>query len=134
MSWGQKIVVVVDDDIDPHDPVAVNWALSSRVDFSTDVDIQADAPMFQRDPATFAQAQGPKAADGFRAAKLLIDATIRQPCMAVALPSASLMANVRDAWDQTGLPPLSRVEGLQRMLDAHRPEGIEHRLPDEEQQ
>lgn len=134
MSWGQKIVVVVDDDIDPHDPVAVNWALSSRVDFAADVDVQADAPMFQRDPATFAQAEGPKAADGFRAAKLLIDATIRRSCMAVALPPARLMASVREAWNETGLPPLSRVEGLQRMLDAHPADGIEYRLPDEEQQ
>ena len=133
MSWGQKIVVVVDDDIDPHDPIAVNWALSSRVDFAEDVDVQQDAPMFQRDPATFARAEGPKAADGFRAAKLLVNATIRKSCMAVALPSTTLMARVREQWEKTGLPPLSRASGLQRMLDAHPADGIEYRLPDEEE-
>lgn len=129
MSWGQKIVVLVDDDIDPHDPVAVNWALSSRVDFGRDLDVQADVPFYQRDPSTFAAAAGPKAADGFRGSKLLVDATLRGNGMAVALPSSALMAQVRQAWAQTGLPPLRDVSRVQRVLDAHEPQGIEYVLP-----
>ncbi len=131
MSWGQKLVVVVDDDIDVRDPIAVNWALSSRADLGRDVEIQPDVPLFQRDPAAHAAAAEAevKAADGFRGSKMLIDATLRVDGPAVALPAPAAMAEAREAWAQTGLPPLRGAARIQRLLDHHDEGGIEYRLP-----
>ena len=129
LNWGQKVVIVVDDDIDVHDPTAVFWALSSRVDFARDARIQDRVPLFQRDPAAFKRAlDGAADAGAGFGSKWIVDATTKADCMEISLPPRALMERVRDAWSSTGLPPLGRTERLERLLDGHPVPGLEHRM------
>jgi UbiD family decarboxylase len=130
LHWGQKLVIVVDEDVDVHDPRSVLWALSSRVDFAADLSVQDDIPLFQRDPAALRRAARPGADPGSaaRGARLVVDATLRGDCMAVSLPVASHMRRAREAWAGTGLPPLRGVARLERLLEVHREGGIEYHL------
>ena len=129
LNWGQKVVVVVDDDIDVRDSKSVFWAISSRVDFSSDVTLQEDAPLFQRDPAAFKRVaeSGPEAA--LSGSKVIIDATLKADCSEVSLPSRSLMMRTREEWADTGLPPLASDSRLERLLGHHSEDGVEYCLP-----
>jgi hypothetical protein len=49
--------------------------------------------------------------------------------MEVSLPAADFMRRARDAWAETGLPPLRGVARLERLLGVHAEGGIEYRLP-----
>lgn len=129
LNWGQKLVLIVDEDVDVRDPKSLFWALSSRVDFSKDVTTQADVPLFQRDPAAFQRAAEAPEADASKASKMIVDATIPCDCMDVSLPARSLMRRAREAWEATGLPPMTGVSRLERLLETHGEGGIEYRLP-----
>jgi UbiD family decarboxylase len=132
LNWGQKLVVVVDDDIDVRDPKSILWAVSSRADFATDVTTQTGVPLFQRDPAAFRRAGDvpeSSAGDLLRGTKVIIDATTKADCMEVSLPARALMERTRAAWDALGLPPLTGVSRLERLVDQHAEGGIEYRLP-----
>jgi 2,5-furandicarboxylate decarboxylase 1 len=63
-----KHVVVVDDDIDPHDPVAVEWALATRMKAERDLVVL---------PAMQSSRSDPLASESTSVAKLGIDATRR---------------------------------------------------------
>jgi UbiD family decarboxylase len=128
LNWGQKLVVIVDDDIDVHDPTSIFWALSSRVDFSRDVSVQERVPLFQRDPAAFKRALDAPATGAGEGSKMIVDATIKADCMDVSLPTPPFMRRAREAWAETGLPPLAGVSRLERLLEAHAEAGIEYRL------
>ncbi len=132
LNWGQKLVIVVDDDIDVRDPRSILWALSSRVDFEKDSSVQTRVPLFQRDPAAFERARNAPAEDARNLAlgsKLVIDATIKADCMAASLPARALMGRARAAWAETGLPPLAQTSRLERLLDHHGEGGVELPLP-----
>jgi len=129
LNWGQKVVIVVDDDIDVRDPKTVFWALSSRVDFSKDLLVQQRIPLFQRDPAAFRRALDAGAGAEDLGSKLILDATVKADCMEPSLPPGSLMQRAREAWEATGLPPLSGVSRLERLIRAHGEAGIEYHLP-----
>lgn len=127
MNWGQKLVVVVDDDIDVRDPRTIFWAVSSRVDFARDIVLQERIPLFQRDPAAFRRAL--ESDDPALGSKLIVDATVKADCMEIALPSRSLMQRARDAWAATGLPRVAGVARLERLLQSHGEAGIAYPLP-----
>jgi UbiD family decarboxylase len=132
LNWGQKLVIVVDDDIDVRDPTSILWALSSRVDFERDATVQTRVPLFQRDPAAFKRALDASPDDASAlvlGSKLVLDATIKADCMAASLPARSLMRRARTSWAETGLPPLARTARLERLLDHHGEGGIELPLP-----
>jgi UbiD family decarboxylase len=132
MHWGQKLVVVVDDDVDVHDPASVFWALTSRADLARDVRTQEKVPLFQRDPDAFRRAHEAPAAEPDAAllgTKLIVDATVKSDCMAVALPTRDFMRRARAGWGSTGLPALGGTRRLERLLDAHPEPGIEAPLP-----
>lgn len=104
-----KIVVVVDDDIDPDDPHAVNWALSFRMQPHRDtrvithkyaaLDPSAAPPGSSTDEARFPSPSGCSA--------LLIDATRKWPYLPVALPKREFMERAKKIWEELGLPTLT---------------------------
>ena len=66
-----KHVVVVDDDVDVHDPAQVEWAIATRVQADRDVVILSDQPSSSLDPSAW-HPIGQKA----RTSKMGVDATI----------------------------------------------------------
>jgi 3-polyprenyl-4-hydroxybenzoate decarboxylase len=103
-----KIVVVVDDDIDPRDPDSVIWALSFRMQPHQDIRIVSGrgAPL---DPS----AATPQTPDEERfypppggASTVLINATRKWDCPPVALPKKEFMERAREIWEEEGLPKI----------------------------
>ncbi len=56
LNFGQRFIYLVDDDVDPRDAEAINWALSSRVDPKHDVTVVDGVNAFQLDPVVMARA------------------------------------------------------------------------------
>jgi UbiD family decarboxylase len=66
-----KHVVIVDGDVDPFDPAAVEWAIASRFQADKDLVVLENQPSSSLDPSA-SQIPGQKA----RSAKMGLDATI----------------------------------------------------------
>jgi UbiD family decarboxylase len=97
-----KQVTVVDDDVDPTDPVAVEWAVATRVQPHRDVEIIKQVTGIFLDPSLPPEEQaGPG-----RTSKMLIDATRydAKNFPPVCLPSAEAMAKVDKEWSRYGIP------------------------------
>jgi UbiD family decarboxylase len=95
-----KIIVAVDEDIDPRNPDAVLWAMSYRMSPHRDMQI-----LQGRDPG-----HGPKPRggdhDGELDSAMLINAMLKQPYPPVSLPTREYMEHARDIWEELGLPAL----------------------------
>jgi UbiD family decarboxylase len=94
-----KIVVAVDEDIDPQNPDAVLWAMSYRMSPHRDMQI-----LQGRDPG-----HGPKPRGddhGELDSAMLINAMLKQPYPPVSLPKREYMERARGIWEELGLPPL----------------------------
>ncbi len=103
-----KILVVVDDDIDPEDADSVNWALSFRMQPDRDIKITTHkfagldpsaAP--PGSPVTEARFPSPSGCSA-----IMIDATRKWPYPPVALPAKTYMEAAKNIWEKLGLPPL----------------------------
>jgi len=66
-----KHVVVVDDDVDPHDPAEVEWAIATRFQAASGLSVRAEQPGSSLDPSAH-HMPGQKS----RTAKMGLDATI----------------------------------------------------------
>lgn len=103
-----KIIIAVDDDIDPRDPESVIWALSYRMQPHRDTRIEA-GKIASLDPSTAPPGTPreemiyPKPSG---ASAILIDATNKWECTPVALPKKEYMEGAKKLWDSLGLPPL----------------------------
>jgi 4-hydroxy-3-polyprenylbenzoate decarboxylase len=103
-----KIIIVVDEDIDPKDPDAVNWALSFRMQPHRDIHIMrgrtAGLDYSAYDPA------GPREAriypEGLGASSLMIDATLKWPYPPISLPKKEYMTRAIELWNELELGPL----------------------------
>lgn len=103
-----KIVIVVDKDIDPDDPDAVNWALSFRMQPHRDtriithkyaaLDPSAAPPYSPAEEVRFPSPSG--------CSSLLIDATREWDYPPVALPGKKYMEEAKKIWEELGLSPL----------------------------
>ncbi len=103
-----KIVVAVDDDIDPRDPDSVIWAMSFAMQPHRDVkivrgkypelDLSAYSPEASRADKDFPEAQGSGA--------MLIDATRKFPYPPTSLPKKEYMERAVEIWKEEGLPEL----------------------------
>ena len=103
-----KILVTVDEDIDPEDANSVNWALSFRMQPHRDLKItthkfagldpSAAPPGSSHTEARFPSPTGCSA--------LLMDATRKWPYPPVALPARKYMEDAKELWEKLGLPPL----------------------------
>ena len=103
-----KIIIAVDDDIDPEDADSVNWAISFRMQPHRDVKITTHkfagldpsaAP--PGSPVTEARFPSPSGCSA-----ILIDATRKWPYPPVALPAKKYMEAAKAKWEQLGLPAL----------------------------
>jgi UbiD family decarboxylase len=96
-----KQVIIVDDDIDPADPLQVEWAIATRVQPHRDIEILSDLPGIILDPSL------PRGDHSRRAltSKMIIDATRydAKDFAPVCLPSANAMAKVERDWSRYGI-------------------------------
>lgn len=107
-----KVIIAVDEDIDPEDPDSVNWALSFRMQPHLDartttgkcsmLDPSSAPPGTPTLEQRFPKPVGTSA--------LLIDATRKWGFPAVSLPAREYMEKARAIWEEEGLPPLSPRE------------------------
>lgn len=101
-----KIIVAVDDDIDPADLQSLVWALAFRIQPRQDVRI-LDSRLARLDPSLPGK---PGAEIRAEASAMLIDATRAHPYPPTSLPSENHMRKARDRWEQLGLPTLDLRE------------------------
>jgi 4-hydroxy-3-polyprenylbenzoate decarboxylase len=104
-----KIIIVVDEDIDPRDPDSVNWALSFRMMPHRDTRItRGKGSMLDHSAAPPGslthESQTFPTVDGTSA--LLMDATRKWPYPPVSLPKREFMERALSIWEAEGLPKL----------------------------
>jgi UbiD family decarboxylase len=94
-----KLIVAVDEDIDPHNADAVLWAMCYRMSPHRDMQV-----LQGRDPG-----HGPKPRGGEQHdldSALLMNAMLKQPYPPVSLPKREYMERAQAIWQELGLPPL----------------------------
>ena len=104
-----KIAIVVDDDVDIHDPNAVYWALSYAMQPHRDVQV-VDIPVMALDPSVAPPGASRGLGEGEempRMSGLLIDATRDWPYPPVSLPAKEHMEHALALWKKFGLPELN---------------------------
>jgi 4-hydroxy-3-polyprenylbenzoate decarboxylase len=104
-----KIIVAVDEDVDPHDADSVNWALAWRMQPHRDLEVRP-APPHEMDYSVLPPAEGIGSAVGHAASVLLIDATRKWAYPPASLPERRFMEEARSLWETAGLPPLRLQE------------------------
>ncbi len=106
-----KRITMVDEDVDPHDPLDLDWAMSSHYDPQRDTEIIGgfSTPMSH---AVASDAQGRKLGS-----KIVIDATRSLDTGATSLPSREIMEKARVSWDTAGLPEFDIPRSLKYRLD-----------------
>lgn len=104
-----KIIVVVDDDIDPWDADSVNWALAFRFQPMRDVRMKAMHEM-SLDPSisdpSIESAMDKLEKKETRASCMMIDATRKWPYSPTSLPKREYMERALEMWKDLGLPAL----------------------------
>ena len=103
-----KFVVVVDEDINPCDPVAVTWAITHRSQPHKDVRIVRDRP-FGATPIGMVM-NHPTSHYDKEESSLLINATRKADFPPVSLPRREYMERARGIWEELGLPRLEPQE------------------------
>lgn len=94
---GGKLVIAVNEDIDPDNADALLWAMSYRANFALDLQI-----LNNRDPGHGPRSPRNNGVD----ASLLIDATLKDDFPPISLPKQEFMENAKAIWEELGLPPL----------------------------
>ncbi len=97
-----KIIVAVDDDIEPEDLESLVWALAFRTQPRQDVRI-LDSRLARLDPSLPADPAEPVRAD---ASAMLIDATRAHPYPPTSLPAPEYMEVAQRLWGELDLPDL----------------------------
>src|SRR3990172_11995899 len=85
-----KVVVAVDEDIDPRDPFAVNWAIVFRTNPKEDVAIDWARTGDVLDPS-WIPADRPRQARLGKGSNLLVDATVKHRIPEISLPPKEFM-------------------------------------------
>jgi 4-hydroxy-3-polyprenylbenzoate decarboxylase len=103
-----KIIIAVDEDIDPKNPDSVNWAMTFRMQPHRDIHIMRgrtaglDYSAYRPDdPPTariFPEGQG--------ASSLMIDATLKWAYPPISLPKKEYMERALSIWEELNLGPL----------------------------
>ena len=109
MDPANKVIIVVDEDIDPKDPDMVMWALSFAMQPHRDVRIiTGRVPLL--DPSAYSLISKPEERSyppPHDCSGILIDATRKGPYPPVGLPKKPFMEKALEIWQQEGLPPLA---------------------------
>ncbi len=104
-----KVMIVVDEDIDPWDPDSINWALSFRMQPQADVRIisgRASSLDYSAVPPGEASMKGLNFPKPHGSSALLINATRKYDYFPVSLPKKEYMERARVIWEEEGLPLL----------------------------
>ncbi|MFQ5682418.1 MAG: UbiD family decarboxylase [Candidatus Binatia bacterium] len=99
-----KLVIAVDEDINPHDPVAVTWAITHRSQPHKDVKVVGNRP-FGATPIGMVATHSSSRYDNCESS-LLIDATRKADFPPLSLPKQEYMEKAREIWEELGLPKL----------------------------
>jgi 4-hydroxy-3-polyprenylbenzoate decarboxylase len=102
--YGGKVTITVDEDIDPRDPDAVNWALCFSMQPEKDVRFLSDR-WVGLDPSACPPDQESHFFSSTSSA-MLIDATRKFGFPPVGLPRKEYMENAIKLWKEMGLPEL----------------------------
>ncbi len=101
-----KILIAVDDDIDPRDMDSVAWALCYRMQPHRDIQIlQGKAAAL--DPSVVPSKELEKMLERPPTSAILIDATRKWAYPPTSLPKKEFMEKARKIWEEEGLPPLT---------------------------
>ena len=104
-----KVIIAVDEDIDPKDPDMVMWAMSFAMQPHRDTRvITGRVPLL--DPSAYSLISKPEERSyppPFGCSGILIDATRKGPYPPVGLPKQEYMERALQIWKQEELPPLA---------------------------
>ena len=103
-----KLVIAVDEDINPHDPVAVTWAITHRSQPHKDIRVVGNRP-FGATPIGMLVSHPSSRYDNMESS-LLIDATRKADFPPVSLPKKEYMERAKQIWEELGLPKLEPQE------------------------
>jgi len=110
LSPKHKVIIVVDEDIDPRNADSVNWAISWRVQPHRDMRI-IQGMISELDPSlvppTEPRTNYPIPSGG---SALLIDATTKWDYPPTSLPKKQFMERARQIWEEEGLPKLKPLK------------------------
>ncbi len=118
-----KLVITVDEDINPADPVAVIWAITHRSQPHKDIKIVGDRP-FGATPIGIVTSH-PSSRYDSQESSLLIDATRKSDFPPLSLPKKEFMERARVIWEELGLPELKPQEPWHGYLLGLWPEDLE---------
>lgn len=104
-----KIIVAVDDDIDPRDADSVIWALCYGMQPDSDIQICGRNKISLMDPTTAPLEQHTERTHHL-SSSMMIDATRKWDYPPVSLPKKEFMERARQIWKEEGLPPLKPRE------------------------
>lgn len=122
-----KMVTVVDEDVDIHDPFAVDWALAFRVDPARDITLLERTAAPNLDPSTMDPALGTEVTPFEKrliGSKMIVDATIKTTYPELSLPYRQYMMEVFERWAEFGLPPIELKKRTALLLDKHPAGGL----------
>ncbi|MFH1003628.1 MAG: UbiD family decarboxylase [Chloroflexota bacterium] len=119
-----KILIAVDDDIDPRDMDSVAWALCYRMQPHRDIHI-APGKTASLDPSAMSTGEKMKTTEHPPTTALLIDATRKWGYPPTSLPKKEFMEKARKIWEEEGLPPLTPKVPWFGMSLGYWPEEIE---------
>ncbi|MDP2644777.1 MAG: UbiD family decarboxylase [Desulfobacterales bacterium] len=112
MDPTNKVIIAVDEDINPKDPDMVMWAMSFAMQPHQDVRIiPGRSPLLDPSAYSLMTQKGdrsyppPTGCSG-----MLIDATRKGPYPPVGLPARPFMEKALQIWNQEGMPPLALKE------------------------
>ena len=98
-----KLIVCVDEDIDPHDAQSLLWAIANRCQPHRDMRIVPNRPLPWNPIRYVADGEHYDVTDS----TLLVDATLKAAFPPVALPQRPFMDRAREIWVELGLPKLN---------------------------
>jgi UbiD family decarboxylase len=101
-----KWVVVVDEDIDPHDPDSYLWALCWRVQPDRDIRV-TPGKSAHLDPSAIPPEDHLKFSGYPPTSSILIDATRKWAYPPTSLPKKEFMDHAKKIWEEEGLPSLN---------------------------
>ncbi len=108
---GGKLTVIVDDDVDPRDPIAVNWAVQQHFQPHRDLKILRHLPFMALDQSQEEPGGGARhdvrysdAYDMPESSAMIIDATRKWAYPPVSLPKKEFMEEALRIWKEEKLP------------------------------
>lgn len=101
-----KIIIALDDDIDPRDADAVLWGLCYGMQPDSDIQISGRHKISLLDPTTVLPGHH-NAGGPHLTSSMIIDATRKGPYPPISLPKKEYMERARQIWEEERLPRLT---------------------------